>query len=80
MKKTKKNFKKKPCQFCIEKIGYIDYKNVELLEKKTNLHGKILPSRITGTCARHQRMVSVAIKRARIIGFLPFSNNRIRNH
>lgn len=76
--KNKKNLKKRPCSFCIEKIEYIDYKNIELLSKFVSVHGKIQPSRITGTCSRHQRLLSTAIKRARIVALMPFIGERIR--
>lgn len=79
-KKTKKkNLRKKPCLFCLEQIQYIDYKNNdELLNKFVNAHGKIMPSRVTGTCARHQRLLATAIKRARIMAIIPFVAPRIR--
>ncbi|MBN3534657.1 30S ribosomal protein S18 [Mycoplasma procyoni] len=77
-RKPKKQFKKKPCYFCLESIEYIDYKNTEVLEKFTSAHGKIHPSRLTGTCARHQRLLATAIKRARIVALLPFVAERIR--
>ncbi len=68
-----KIFKKKFCRFCIDKQRQdIDYKDVERLKKFITERGKILPSRITGNCARHQRMVASAIKRARYIALLPF--------
>ena len=75
----KKNLRKKPCLFCLEQIQYIDYKNNdELLNKFVNAHGKIMPSRVTGTCARHQRLLATAIKRARIMAIIPFVAPRIR--
>ena len=77
-KNKKRNGRKKPCNFCLERIEYIDYKNVETVSKYINAHGKILPSRVTGTCARHQRLLSTAIKRARIMAFIPFVAQRIR--
>lgn len=77
-KSSKKIFKKKPCQFCLQKIEYIDYKNLEIISKFINSHGKILASRITGTCARHQRNLAVAIKRARIMALVPYTVPRIR--
>lgn len=64
-------FKKKVCKFCTQKTP-IDYKDVDLLRRFTTERGKILPRRITGNCAKHQRTVAVAIKRARILAFLPF--------
>ncbi len=76
--KKKKNSKRKPCVFCLEQMEYIDYKNVEIVSKFINAHGKILPSRATGTCSRHQRLLSTAIKRARIMALIPFISERIR--
>jgi len=65
--------KKKVCRFCVEKIDFIDYKKTDILQSFIRDRGKILPRRITGTCARHQRWVTVAIKRARNIALLPFA-------
>ena len=70
----KKFFRKKVCFFCTKKIKEIDYKNVELLRRFITEHGKILPRRITGTCAKHQRMLSTEINRARIVALLPFTD------
>ncbi len=64
--------RKKVCQFCAEKIEDIDYKDTELLSKYITDRGKILPKRVTGTCAHHQRVVARAIKRARIVALLPY--------
>jgi small subunit ribosomal protein S18 len=64
--------KRKPCNFCAEKAQDINYKDVIRLKKYVSERGKILPRRISGNCARHQRMLTVAVKRARIIAFLPF--------
>lgn len=64
--------KKKPCTFCVEKSLDINYKEVGKLKKYVSERGKILPRRISGNCARHQRIMTVAVKRARIIAFLPF--------
>lgn len=64
--------RKKVCSFCVEKIEYIDYKDVQRLKKYITERGKILPRRISGNCARHQRQLTNAIKRARIIALLPF--------
>ncbi|KPJ89043.1 MAG: 30S ribosomal protein S18 [Spirochaetes bacterium DG_61] len=60
------------CKLCLRKAKSVDYKDVDLLRKFVTDRGKILPRRITGTCARHQRMLSRAIKRARMVAFLPF--------
>ena len=64
--------KKKPCNFCIERTIDINYKDVVRLKKYVSERGKILPRRISGNCAKHQRLLTVAVKRARIIAFLPF--------
>ena len=73
---VKKVFKKMPrkkvCAFCQEKIAEIDYKDVNRLKKYITEGGKIVPHRMSGTCAAHQRKVAVAIKRARIASLLPF--------
>ena len=65
--------RKKVCYFTKNNIETIDYKDVELLKKFISERGKILPRRVTGTCAKHQRTLTVAIKRARIMGLLPFT-------
>ena len=65
--------RKKFCQFCADKTKEIDYKDVETLKKYVTERGKILPKRITGTCAVHQREVTKAIKRARIVALLPYT-------
>jgi len=65
-------FKRKSCRFCANKNLAIDYKDADLLHKFITDRGKILPRRITGNCARHQRLVAKQIKRARIIAILPF--------
>ena len=65
--------RKKVCQFCADKTETIDYKDVEKLRKYVTERGKILPKRITGTCAMHQREVTKAIKRARIVALLPYT-------
>ena len=63
---------KKVCYFTKNKIEYIDYKDIELLKRFISERGKILPRRVTGTGAKNQRKITVAIKRARIMGLLPF--------
>ncbi|MDX2000638.1 MAG: 30S ribosomal protein S18 [Thermoanaerobaculia bacterium] len=67
--------RRKVCKFCVEKIDYIDYKDVKLLQQFTPERSKILPRRISGTCARHQRLLQAAIKRARHIALLPFTTD-----
>lgn len=64
---------RKSCRFCAEKTDYIDYKDSRLLGSFIPERGKILPRRISGTCAPHQRMLATAIKRARNAAFLPFA-------
>ena len=64
--------RKKVCQFCAEKIEHIDYKDTARLRKYVSERSKILPRRITGTCAKHQRQVTIAVKRARQIALLPY--------
>ena len=65
--------KKKVCSFCQDKVDYIDYKDVAKLRRYISERAKILPRRITGTCAKHQRQLTEAIKRARHIALLPFT-------
>lgn len=69
----------KACRFCTDKSKVIDYKDVDMLLGLTNLRGRILPRRKTGTCARHQRLVSTAIKRARHMALLPYSAQHVRS-
>src|ERR1700694_292191 len=65
--------RKRVCKFCVEKLEYIDYKDVKTLQQFIPERGKILPRRISGTCALHQRKLQNAIKRARIDLLLPFT-------
>ena len=65
--------RKKVCVFCVEKVEEIDYKDVTRLKRFTSERAKILPRRVTGTCAKHQRELTTAIKRARHIALLPYS-------
>lgn len=67
-----RNKRKKVCYFSANNITYIDYKDVDLLKKFISERGKILPRRVTGTCAKHQRMLTRAIKRARQMALLPY--------
>jgi small subunit ribosomal protein S18 len=64
--------KKKVCTFCADRVHDLDYKDTTRLRKYISERGKILPRRISGNCAKHQRMLTVAVKRARIIALLPF--------
>jgi small subunit ribosomal protein S18 len=65
--------KRKVCRFCVERVDFIDYKRAEMLQPFVQDRGKILPRRLTGTCSRHQRWLTLAIKRARNIALLPFA-------
>jgi small subunit ribosomal protein S18 len=65
--------RRKVCKFCADKIDYIDYKDVKLLSGFVPERGKVLPRRMFGTCAEHQRKLTLAIKRARNIALLPFA-------
>ena len=67
--------KRKVCAFCADKAATIDYKDVVRLRKFISEKGKILPRRVTGTCAMHQRKLTTAIKRARIIALVPFTTD-----
>lgn len=74
--KNDKSFRrprKKVCNFCVDRVEEIDYKDVEKLRKYVSDKGKILPRRVTGTCAKHQRKVTEAIQRARHIALLPYT-------
>ena len=65
----------KVCKFCADKIAYVDYKDVKLLQQFIPERAKILPRRISGTCSRHQRILQQAIKRARHLALLPFTTD-----
>ena len=67
--------RKKVCGFCVDKVENIDYKDIALLRRYMSERGKILPRRVTGTCARHQRELTVAIKRARHLALLPYTTD-----
>lgn len=71
-KPIRKAPRRKVCAFCLEKANVIDYKDVSKLKKYVTEKGKILPRRMTGVCAQHQRTLASAIKRARIAALLPF--------
>jgi small subunit ribosomal protein S18 len=70
----KKNFppKRKVCRFCENRVREVDYKKVDILRKYVPERGKISPRRVTGTCAYHQRKLTTAIKRARLLALLPY--------
>lgn len=69
---AKRTPRRKVCQFCVDKIDEIDYKDLAKLRKFITEKGKILPRRMSGVCAKHQRILATAIKRARIMALLPF--------
>ena len=68
--------RRKPCQFCRDKVDVVDYKDLGSLRRTTSEKGKIRSARITGSCRRHQRQVARAIKRARELGFLSYVSDR----
>jgi len=64
--------RRKVCGFCVDKVTHVDYKDVVRLRRFVNERGKMLPRRVTGNCAGHQRQLTVAVKRARVLALLPF--------
>ena len=72
--KKERRPKRKVCAFCVDRMHEIDYKDVTRLRKYISERGKILPRRISGNCAKHQRLLTVAIKRSRFIALLPFTS------
>jgi small subunit ribosomal protein S18 len=72
VKRVERRVKRKPCSFCLDKALAVSYRDVNRLRKYVSERGKIVPRRISGTCAKHQRMLTTAIKRARQIAFLPY--------
>ncbi len=70
--RKKRVFRKRPCKFCMEKVTSIDYLDYSKFQKYITERGKIMPSRISGNCARHQRLMARAIRKARVAGLLPF--------
>ncbi len=73
MAKRDRRRRRKVCSFCVDKILHIDYKDAGRLKRYLSERGKILPRRMTGNCARHQRQVTEVIKRARIVALLPYT-------
>ena len=67
-----RNKRRKVCQFCADKIAHIDYKDIARLRKCISERSKILPRRVTGACAKHQRQITVAVKRARTVALLAY--------
>tara|TARA_B100000315_G_C14383142_1_gene498408 strand:+ start:235 stop:492 length:258 start_codon:yes stop_codon:yes gene_type:complete len=76
LRKKKRITRRKVCRFCMEKMDYIDYKDIRRLRNLVTERGKIIPRRISGNCTKHQRQLTVAIKRARNIALLPFTVER----
>lgn len=70
--RKKRIFKKRPCRFCMDKVEKIDYLDYQRFHKFLTERGKIVPSRISGNCAKHQRLLARAIKKARVLSLLPF--------
>jgi small subunit ribosomal protein S18 len=70
--------RKKFCKLCFEKITFVDYKDERKLQRFLTDHGKIVPRRVSGACSRHQAQVTRAIKRARVLALLPYTNDQIR--
>ena len=73
MKPRARRPRRKVCGFCVDKVQHIDYKDTARLRKFVTERGKIMPRRMSGNCAKHQRQLSEAIKRARAIALLPFT-------
>lgn len=73
--RAKRTRKRKICGFCVDKVEHIDYKDIARLRRFMSERGKILPRRVTGNCAKHQRDLTIAIKRARHLALLPYSSD-----
>jgi small subunit ribosomal protein S18 len=73
-----KQIKKKICKLCVEKIERIDYKDHRRLARFVTDRGKIVPRRISGACSRHQKQITLAVKRARVLALLPFTSDQHR--
>lgn len=73
-KTTVRRGKKRYCQFCADKVKYVDYKDIALLRKFLSERGKIRARRVTGNCSQHQRLVATAIKNAREMAMLPYTS------
>jgi len=69
--------RRKVCRFCEKQVKRIDYRDDRILKRYVSERGKIVPGRVTGVCAKHQRWLSQAIKRARVMGFLPFTSREV---
>ena len=67
--------RRKVCSFCVDRVAHIDYKDISRLRKYMSERAKIIPRRVTGTCAKHQRELTIAIKRARHVALLPYTSD-----
>ncbi|MGN0838336.1 MAG: 30S ribosomal protein S18 [Pyramidobacter sp.] len=72
-KRTNSKRRPKVCFFCVDKLDHVDFKDVERLKKYVSERGKIIPRRVTGNCAKHQRQLTIAVKRARFMALLPYT-------
>ena len=72
MKPRPRKSRRKVCGFCVDKVEHIDYRDTARLRKYVSERGKIMPRRMSGVCAKHQRELAIAIKRARIVALLPY--------
>ena len=72
MRPRPRRARRKVCGFCVDKLEHIDYKDIPRLRKYVTERGKIMPRRMSGVCAKHQRELAIAIKRARIVALLPY--------
>jgi len=70
--------KRKFCKLCLDRVTHIDYKDERKLQRFLTDHGKIVPRRVSGSCAKHQAQVTRAIKRARVLALLPYTNDQLR--
>ena len=73
-----KGIKKKYCKLCLEKVIFVDYKDEKRLGRFVTDRGKIVPRRVSGTCSMHQKQLTTAIKRARVLALLPFTSDFYR--
>lgn len=73
--RNRRRAKRKVCQFCVDKAEHIDYKDIAKLRRFLSDRSKILPKRVTGTCALHQRQLTEAIKRSRFVALIPYSSD-----
>jgi len=73
-----KSLKKKYCKLCLEKVLFVDYKDEKRLGRFVTDRGKIVPRRVSGTCSMHQKQLTTAIKRARVLALLPFTSDFYR--